>query len=78
MTQEEAIEKAKAEAIKNDWPWERPIEAKLKSRSKIISLFAENRDYWVIKSNCNSRGRNIIIHIDNNSDQVTFSAYAPR
>lgn len=66
ISQEEAVAIARKESEKHGWPWLGPIH-----------VVAKGAD-WVVHSNYNARGTNVLVTVRRGSGEVSSVKYLPR
>ncbi len=66
ISREEAISIARKEAEKHGWSWLEPIHVAAKDPN------------WIIHSNYNARGANVIVTVHRDSGEVTSVKHWPR
>ena len=71
MTESEALRLAKKIADTNNWIWLEPIMIQKRRR-----WFGSPK--WIVRTNCNARGCNILIEIDEPSQRVLHAVFCPR
>lgn len=71
MTETQAIEIAREYAAAHNWPWEEPIKC---GRRRV--WFAS--PCWDVRSNADSRGRNVVIVVDEKSKSVSSGRFLLR
>ena len=72
MNKEDAVSRAKAFADERRWTWREPIRAEIYRPWFVMPL------RWRVMSNCEARGMNVRIEIDDATGQVLWGNYTPR
>lgn len=72
MTREATVEKAKAVAEAEAWPWYEPIDVRRYRR------WWFGKAYWEVFTNQGSRGCNVRIEIDDATGKVVLKSFNPR
>ena len=72
MTEKDAVERAKAIATDEGWPWVEPIRA-VGFRNMFLG---EKR--WRVMSNCQNRGMNVRIVLRDDDGSVVEKGFMPR
>lgn len=73
MTHEEAIRRARALAEERDWIWREPV--RVTERRRFV-LFGHER--ITVRSNCDSRGANVLVELDAETGRVLHAAWLSR
>ena len=73
MTKAEAIERARAVALAEGWPWKEPIFAQTR---KTGILFGSR--YWDVRTNCAMRGQKVEICLDDKTGEVLGKNFQQR
>jgi len=73
MTQVEVIERARRVAEAEGQPWDEPVSLIARKRGLLSKSL-----YWHVKTNCNRRGRSVIVYIDDETGEVTGKGWQPR
>jgi hypothetical protein len=71
MTESQALELAKHVATTNEWPWIEPIAIRKRRRFW-------GRSFWTIRTNCDQRGCNVSVEIDDVSQHVVKAVFHRR
>lgn len=73
MTGIEAIEIARSVAVREGWPWEEPILARMER-----AFFFFGRRRWRVTTRSDHRGGNVNVVVDDDTGRVTSKGFANR
>jgi hypothetical protein len=73
LTQDQALEIAKAAAEAEGWPWEGPFGIWSEKTHVLVG-----RRVWHVYSHAGTRGENVLIRIDDTTGEVVGKRYLPR